>query len=141
MLPPTAVADFMIPLAWSAASRPAHEGRSAFAKAGGGTRIGERLTERPFSLYGDPSEFGIECAPFVATAMSQDEISVFDNGAPIGRTALLADGVISGLLQTRASAAGVRRGVHSGGGQPGADRRETRPGPPPISSPASSAAC
>ena len=104
VLPPTAVADFMIPLAWSAASRPAHEGRSAFAKAGGGTRIGERLTERPFSLYGDPSEFGIECAPFVATAMSQDEISVFDNGAPIARTALLADGVISGLLQTRASA-------------------------------------
>jgi predicted Zn-dependent protease len=30
---------------------------------------------------------------------------VFDNGAPVSRTSLLADGVFSGLLQTRGSAA------------------------------------
>ncbi len=105
VLPPTAVGDFMIPFAWGAAARPAHEGRSALSKAGGGTRLGERLTERAFSLYGDPTEQGIECAPFLVTGHSADEISVFDNGAPVGRTSLLADGVFSGLLQTRGSAA------------------------------------
>ncbi len=104
VLPPTAVADFMIYLAWSAAARPAHEGRSAFAAAGG-TRIGERLTDRPLTLFSDPSQDGIECAPFVHTPHSSDEVSVFDNGAPSGRLELVRDGVISQLIQTRASAA------------------------------------
>ena len=40
VLPPTAVADLMIYLAWSAGARPAHEGRSAFSAPGGGTRSG-----------------------------------------------------------------------------------------------------
>ena len=48
VLPPTAVADFLLYLAWSAGGRAAHEGRSAFSAPGGGTRIGERLTERGF---------------------------------------------------------------------------------------------
>ena len=85
MLPPTAVADFMIDLAWSAGARAAHEGRSAFSAPGGGTRVGERLTERPFSLFSDPTAAGLESAPFVVAASSGDEVSVFDNGAPIGR--------------------------------------------------------
>ena len=33
-------------LAWSAGARAAHEGRSAFSAPGGGTRLGERLTDR-----------------------------------------------------------------------------------------------
>ena len=43
--------------------------------------------------------------PFVVTAHSGDEVSVFDNGAPIGRCDLLTGGVISNLLHTRGSAA------------------------------------
>lgn len=104
VLPPTAVADFMVYLAWSAGARAAHEGRSAFATAGG-TRIGERLTERRLSLFGDPTQFGIESSPFLATPHSSDEISAFDNGAPVGRIEMVRDGVISQLIQTRASAA------------------------------------
>ncbi len=103
VLPPTAVADFMVYLAWSAGARAAHEGRSAFSTAGG-TRVGERLTGAPLSLFGDPTAHGLECAPFVVTAESTDEISVFDNGAPAGRISLVQDGVISQLIQTRASA-------------------------------------
>jgi predicted Zn-dependent protease len=98
------VADFMIYLAWSAGARPAHEGRSAFSVRGG-TRAGERLTERALTLYGDPTEYGLESAPFVANVHSSDEATVFDNGAPAGRIELVRDGVIRDLLHTRASAA------------------------------------
>jgi predicted Zn-dependent protease len=104
VLPPTSVADFMIYLAWSAGARPAHEGRSAFSVRGG-TRAGERLTERALTLYGDPTEYGLESAPFVANVHSSDEATVFDNGAPAGRIELVRDGVIRDLLHTRASAA------------------------------------
>ena len=105
VLPPTAVADFMINLAWSAAARPAHEGRSAFSTPGGGTRAGERLTERALTLAADPSAAGLQSAPFVATGHSSDEVSVFDNGAPIPRVEIVTDGVINSLLHTRGSAA------------------------------------
>lgn len=105
VLPPTAVADFMVYLAWSAGARPAHEGRSAFSAPGGGTTIGRRLTERPFTLFGDSTYPGLESSPFLVAAGSGDEVSVFDNGAPIGRCEVLTDGVISNLLHTRGSAA------------------------------------
>jgi predicted Zn-dependent protease len=104
VLPPTSVADFMVYLGWSAGARPAHEGRSVFSAADGATRIGERITDRPLSLYADPAEPGIEATPFLATGASGDETSVFDNGAVLGRTELIADGTINALLQTRASA-------------------------------------
>jgi predicted Zn-dependent protease len=105
VLPPTAVADFMVFLGWSAGARPAHEGRSAFSAPGGGTKVGQRLTERAFTLFGDPSYPGLESSPFLVASGSGDEISVFDNGAPIGRCEVLTDGVISNLLHTRGSAA------------------------------------
>ncbi len=104
VLPPTAVADLLIYLAWSAGARPAHEGRSAFSAPGGGTKLGERLTPLPLTLFSDPAVSPIRSAPFVVAAGSGDEISVFDNGAPVGRAELVTDGVISGLIHTRASA-------------------------------------
>jgi predicted Zn-dependent protease len=105
VLPPTAVADFILYLFWSAGARPAHEGRSAFSAPGGGTRLGERLTDRGMTLFSDPTAAGLASTPFVVAGSSSDEVSVFDNGAPIGRCELLTDGVISNLLHTRGSAA------------------------------------
>lgn len=104
VLPPTAVADLLIYQAWSAGARPAYEGRSAFSAPGGGTKLGERLTELPLTLFSDPTVDPIRSAPFVVAAGSGDEVSVFDNGAPVGRSELVTDGVISGLIHTRASA-------------------------------------
>ncbi len=104
VLPPTAVADFMTYLSWSAGALPAYEGRSAFAAPGGGTRIGERLTALPLCLYADPAYPGQEAAPFIATAASSDEQSVFDNGARIGRTDLVTAGALANLVHTRACA-------------------------------------
>lgn len=105
VLPPTAVADLMINLAWSAGAREAHEGRSAFAAPGGGTRAGERLTDRPLDLFSDPTVPGLRAAPFLVTGHSGDDVSVFDNGAPIGRHDFIRGGVIGDLLHTRGSAA------------------------------------
>lgn len=105
VLPPSSVADFLIYQAWMSSARAAHEGRSMLAASEGKTKLGERLTERPLTLYLDPNEPELETSPFVATGSSSDEISVFDNGTATGRQELLTDGVLSGLLHTRASAA------------------------------------
>ncbi len=104
VLPPTAVADFMVYLAWSASARSAYEGHSAFAGPGGGTRVGERLTDLPLSLYSDPAYRGQEAAPFVVTGSSSEESSIFDNGARIERTDVIEGGVIANLIHTRALA-------------------------------------
>ncbi|CKL65546.1 CalR5 protein [Mycobacterium tuberculosis] len=45
IMPPSTVADMMIYLGWSMAGRGAQEGRTAFSAPGGGTRVGERLTD------------------------------------------------------------------------------------------------
>ena len=105
VLPPTAVADLMINLSWSAGAREAHEGRSVFAAPGGGTRSGERLTDRPLDLYSDPAAPGLAAAPFLVTGQSSDDVSVFDNGAPLHRHDFVRGGAIGDLLHTRGSAA------------------------------------
>jgi predicted Zn-dependent protease len=105
VLPPTAVADLTLYLAWSSGAREAHEGRSAFAAPGGGTRSGERLTDLGLTLFSDPAAAGLAAAPFVVAGHSSDDVSVFDNGAPIGRHDFVRDGVIGSLLHTRGSAA------------------------------------
>jgi predicted Zn-dependent protease len=104
ILPPTAVADLMIDLYWASDGRDAHEGRTVFSRAGGGTRIGDRLSELPVTLRSDPGAAGLECNPFLVTRASGSGISVFDNGAPLAPTPWVTDGVLSGLVQTRFSA-------------------------------------
>ena len=105
LLPPTAVADLMIDLYWSAGSRDAGEGRTVFGKPGGGTRVGERLSAMPVDLFSDPFYPGLECAPFVVAHASGRDQSVFDNGLPAGRAAWLSGGVLSALYSSRHSAA------------------------------------
>jgi predicted Zn-dependent protease len=85
------------------------DGRTVFSKEGGGTRVGEAVSSRPFTLYSDPDEAGVECTPFVATPASSSEVSVFDNGLPFGRTEWLRDGKLEHLRYHRAGAA--RSGV------------------------------
>ena len=105
ILPPTTVADFLIYQYWTGAARDAAEGRTVFSKPGGGTRIGERLTEAPITMMSDPSYPGIECAPFVVAEASGSTESVFDSGLPLERTEWIADGTLAALGQTRHSAA------------------------------------
>ncbi|MBV9722529.1 MAG: TldD/PmbA family protein, partial [Mycobacterium sp.] len=105
ILPPSAVADMMIYLAWSMAGRGAREGRTALSSLDGGTRVGERLSDLPLTLYSDPTAPGLRCTPFVATARSSETVSVFDNGMDIERVDWVRDGVINALAYPRAGAA------------------------------------
>lgn len=104
LLPPSAVADLLIDMHWSMEGRGAQEGHTAFSRPGG-TRIGERLTDLPLTLYSDPEALGLRYRPFVATSASSESLSVFDNGMPAERVDWVRDGVISALVYPRATAA------------------------------------
>ncbi|MFF6932677.1 MULTISPECIES: metallopeptidase TldD-related protein [unclassified Streptomyces] len=104
LLPPTAVADLLIYQYWSAGARDAAEGRTVFSRPGGGTRIGETLSELPLTLRSDPHAPGLESAPFVIAHSSGDGSSVFDNGLPLAPTDWIKDGRLERLTTTRHSA-------------------------------------
>lgn len=104
IMPASTVADMMIYLGWTMSGRGAQEGRTALAAPSGGTRVGERLTDLPLSLYSDPSAAGLACAPFVTATSSSETASVFDNGMDIGRVDWIRDGVINALTYPRAAA-------------------------------------
>jgi len=102
ILPPTAVADLMLDAYWTASARDAEEGRNVYARTGGDTRIGERLSELPLTLRSDPDEAGLRCAPFeIATASAAGLQSVFDNGAPVEACSWISNGELSELIRTR----------------------------------------
>lgn len=105
VLSASAVADLMIDLLWGADARAAAEGRSVFGAPGGRTRLGERLTDRALRLFSDPLLPDQRAMPFLATALSHDSASVFDNGLPLGATDWIADGRLAALVSSRAVAA------------------------------------
>ena len=105
LMPPSTVADMMIYLVWMMDGRAAQEGRTALSAPGGGTRVGERLTQSPVTLYSDPSAEPLQCRPFVAASSSSETVSVFDNGMDINRVDWIRDGVINALAYPRAAAA------------------------------------
>jgi predicted Zn-dependent protease len=105
LLPPTAVADLLTYLYWSAGAKEAAEGRTVFSKPGGGTRVGERLSAQPVTLSSDPRAPGLACAPFVLSHASGPDSSVFDNGLPLSATSWISDGSLAALISSRHSAA------------------------------------
>ncbi|MGI5126526.1 metallopeptidase TldD-related protein [Pseudonocardia sp. CA-107938] len=104
LLPPSAVADLMIYLAWSMGGRSAQEGQSALAGPNG-PRVGERLTELPLTLFSDPAAAGMETEPFLTAGRSGEGVSVFDNGSPVRRVDWVDGGVIGELMYSRGEAA------------------------------------
>ena len=105
IMPPSTVADMMIYLWWTMDGRGAEEGRTALSAPGGGTRVGEKLTDLPLTMYSDPFAEGLACTPFVTATASSERASVFDNGMDIGRADWISDGTINRLTYPRASAA------------------------------------
>jgi len=105
ILTPSAVADLLIYLAWSANGRDAVEGHNVFARPGGGTRLGEKLSSRSLDLFADPGQPGLgTCDRVVVDANSSME-SVFDNGLPLSRTHLITGGRLTALRASRPTAA------------------------------------
>ena len=110
ILPPSGVADMMASLFfYGMGGQDAEDGRTVFSgsggSGGGNTRVGDRLTKVPFTLYSDPFEPGLECLPFVACGSSDSESSVFDNALPLERTDWIRDGKLAHLRYHRAGAA------------------------------------
>ncbi|HET6503018.1 MAG TPA: metallopeptidase TldD-related protein [Amycolatopsis sp.] len=104
ILSPSAVADLMLHLYRAADARAAAGGHSVFSKGTGGTRVGDRLSDAPLTLYSDPAEPGLACAPFTIARESGASSSVFDNGRPLSKTDWISGGVLSALVQTRHTA-------------------------------------
>jgi predicted Zn-dependent protease len=107
LLPPSAVADLMIYLYWTASARDAADGRTVFSAPGGsgGTKVGQRIGVPGLRLWSDPTAAGLEAAPFNAVKASSSQSSVFDNGLRLASTDWVRDGVLERLLTTRHSAA------------------------------------
>ncbi len=104
IVPSGSVADLFIYMMWVSGARDAHEGQSVFSKKGGGTRIGEKLSNVGFQFFSDPEYKQLPAARFVGTAVSSPYSSVFDNGQAIKHIDWFKDGVLQALIQTRASA-------------------------------------
>jgi predicted Zn-dependent protease len=104
LLPPDAVADLMVDVAYAAGGRDAEDGQTVFSAPGGGTRVGDQLAATPFTLRSDPAEPGLECGPFLAAAASDSDTSVFDNGLALNRTEWIKGGRLNQLRYHRAGA-------------------------------------
>ncbi|MFP5224911.1 MAG: metallopeptidase TldD-related protein [Actinomycetota bacterium] len=109
ILSPACVADMLYYMYAVSPLRVALDGRNAFAKPGGGTRIGERLSPLPVTISTDPDTPGLETTPFVAAGVSDAFRSVFDSGHRIPARAWVRDGVLEALPAPRwvAAKAGV----------------------------------
>ncbi len=104
LLSPSAVADLMVYLYWTADVRDAAEGRTVFSRAGGGTRLGETFTPRALRIWSDPDDVNVGCLPFVAAESSGGGQSVFDNGMDLTATDWIHDGRLASLWGSRFSA-------------------------------------
>jgi predicted Zn-dependent protease len=76
---------------WAAAldARAAAEGRSPMARPNGGSAIGEMLAAESLSVVSDPTDTDVLGRPFT------------DEGAPLGRTVWLRNGILEQLSATR----------------------------------------
>jgi Predicted Zn-dependent proteases and their inactivated homologs len=80
IVPSGAVADLFTYMMWVSSGRDAFEGQSVFSKKGGGTRVGEKLSNKSLQLYSDPKDQQLPGSPFISAAVSSPFTSVFDNG-------------------------------------------------------------
>ncbi|WP_138732396.1 metallopeptidase TldD-related protein [Modestobacter excelsi] len=102
LLPPSTVSDLMVVAYWSMEARDADEGRSVYARPGGGNRIGDRLAQLPLTLRSDPDAPGLESSPFQVVGSSSGSASVFDNGMATPAVDWISEGVLTNLVRPRA---------------------------------------
>ncbi len=89
ILEPQAVGDLVQLLAFALDARSADEGRSAFSKQGGGTKVGDKIVDQRVTLLSDPAD------PMLLS-------NVFDGqGLPAKRRVWIESGVLKKLTYTR----------------------------------------
>jgi predicted Zn-dependent protease len=80
VLEPAAVASLMEFMGPSLDARRADEGRSFFARPGGGNRIGETLFGPSVTLASDPTDAALGAAPFDAEGLPSPAVKWIDQG-------------------------------------------------------------
>ncbi len=89
ILEPQAVGDLVQLLAFSLDARSADEGRSAFSKTGGGTKIGEKIVDPRVTVFSDPADPQLLGQPWTG------------EGLPLGREVWIENGVLKQLQYSR----------------------------------------
>ena len=89
ILEPSAAADFLAYAAYSLDARAADEGRSFFAKPGGGTKIGEKIVGDNITIRSDPTCPDILAEPF------------HGDGLPTRKNGWIEAGVLRQLVYSR----------------------------------------
>jgi predicted Zn-dependent protease len=114
VLEPEAVADLLIYFVGALDARQADEGRSFFARKGGGNRVGEKLFAGDINLESDPADPALPGPAFDA------------EGLPVAKTRWVEGGALRALRYSRFWAskqgkpqAGLPRGYHLAGGRAG----------------------
>lgn len=89
ILEPQAVGDLVQTMGFALAARAADEGRSAFAKAGGGNKIGEKLVDSRVTILSDPQDPQLLAQPYDG------------QGLPLARQVWIENGVLKQLFYSR----------------------------------------
>ena len=89
ILEPQAVGDLVQLMAFALNARNADEGRSAFAKQGGGNKIGDQIVDKRVTIISDPQDPQLLSQPYDG------------QGLPLGRQVWVENGVLKQLFYTR----------------------------------------
>ncbi len=89
ILEPQAAGDLVSLIANAFDARSAEEGRSAFSKQGGGTRVGEKIVDERVTIISDPADEQLLSSPFDG------------EGLPVTRQAWVENGVLNSLSSSR----------------------------------------
>src|SRR6476660_4874258 len=89
ILEPQAVGDLVQLMAFSLGARQADEGRSAFAKPGGGNKIGDQIVDKRVTIFSDPQDPQLLAQPYDG------------QGLPLSRQVWVENGVLKQLFYTR----------------------------------------
>lgn len=80
ILEPAAGAVLMENLFYGLDARQADEGRSFLSKAGGGTKLGEKLVDEAVTIYSDPQNSELPSATWAGDGRPQEKITWIDKG-------------------------------------------------------------
>lgn len=80
ILEPQAVGDLVQLLAFSLDARSADEGRSAFSKQGGGTKVGDKIVDERVTLLSDPRDPELLSLPFNGAGLPAHRQVWIENG-------------------------------------------------------------
>jgi predicted Zn-dependent protease len=89
ILEPQAVGDLVQLMGFALAARSADEGRSAFAKQGGGNKIGEQIVDKRVTIFSDPQDPQLLAQPYDG------------QGLPLSRQVWVENGTLKQLFYSR----------------------------------------